>query len=154
MSQQRRASTLGKDRPEPGPLEVAEPVTSPAAPKTDAAGESTKAASPTAKGKDLLYVHTPCESGDGFQVLRQRGERIEVGEIRTMREGQPIHGELVRLTPRKESERLFDVDVLLDAPKPQPRNGPARVATDRYRRNWETIFGARAAKRADDDSAN
>jgi hypothetical protein len=59
-----------------------------------------------------------------------------------VKEGQPIHGELVTLKPRGESPRLFDVDVVHDARPVQPRSGSAQVATRSYRDNWDRIFGA------------
>ena len=59
-----------------------------------------------------------------------------------VREGRPLHGELVRLKAREESGRLFDVEVLHKA-KPEPQRtapGPAQVATDAYRKNWDRVF--------------
>lgn len=94
--------------------------------------------------KDVLFVHSPSEKGDGFRVIRKRDDAIELGEIRAVQEGRPIHGEVVRLTPRAEHEQLFDVDVLVPGQqKPaEARSGPAQVATDTYRANWEAIFGS------------
>ena len=98
--------------------------------------------------EDVVLIGGPTESGDGHQVLRKRDERLEYGEIRTVREGRPLHGELVRLKPRTESERLFDVEVL-HASKPDAAErktaGPAQVATDAYRRNWERVFAKNQA---------
>lgn len=97
--------------------------------------------------KDVVLVHSPSDSGEGYRVVRLRDSSVEVGEIRSMREGAPIHGEVVKLTPRKEHERLFDVEVLVpraDAATPalpDGRTGPAQVATAAYRTNWEMIFG-------------
>ena len=42
------------------------------------------------------------DEGDGFKVVRMREDSIEVGEIRGAEEGRPIHGEVVKLTPRPE----------------------------------------------------
>jgi hypothetical protein len=96
--------------------------------------------------RDVLFVGGKAETG-GWQVLRRREDSLEIGEVRPAVEGKPIHGEVVRLSPRKESERLFDVEVLVprDRPPPEPRNGkgPAQVASDAYRTNWDAIFGAR-----------
>jgi hypothetical protein len=98
--------------------------------------------------KDVVLVHSPSDSGEGYRVLRLRDSNLEVGEIRSMREGAPIHGEVVKLSPRKEHERLFDVEVLVPRPEATPalpdgRTGPAQVATAAYRTNWELIFGGR-----------
>ena len=57
-----------------------------------------------------------------------------------------MHGDVVRLSQRPEHERLYNVEVLVkssSAPE-APRSGPAQVATDRYRANWEAIFGPRS----------
>jgi hypothetical protein len=120
----------------PGPDAVADPPARPAALR------------PT----DVLYVHGPTENGDGFRVIRQREERLEIGELRTLREGRPLSGELVKLSPRTESDRLFDVNVLYATEKRSDCGGPAQVATDKYRRNWDTIFGGSPEPRKERDS--
>ena len=93
--------------------------------------------------EDVLIVGGPSEGGEGFRVLRKRDDTIQIGELRSMKEGQPIHGEVVKLRPREESERVFDVEVLVPAPENTgARHGPAQVATSTYRENWDAIFGA------------
>ncbi|MGC4064550.1 MAG: hypothetical protein QM784_07890 [Polyangiaceae bacterium] len=60
--------------------------------------------------------------------------------------GKPITGEVVRLSPRQESPLLCNVHVEY-APEPSSRAtsaGPAQVATDRYRQNWDQIFGKKS----------
>src|SRR5262247_2851993 len=95
--------------------------------------------------KDVVFVHSPLDEGEGYRVIRKRDDTIELGELRSVQEGRPIHGEMVRLSPRKEHERLFDVEVLVARPEPagSPRTGPAQVANNAYRTNWEAIFGRR-----------
>jgi hypothetical protein len=95
--------------------------------------------------QDVVFVHSPLDEGEGFRVIRRRDDAIELGELRSVQEGRPIHGEMVRLCPRKEHERLFDVEVLVPKPEPasSPRSGPAQVATHAYRQNWDSIFGDR-----------
>jgi hypothetical protein len=97
------------------------------------------------KTDDVVFVHSPTEKGDGFRVVRKRADTIEVGEIRALQEGRPVHGEVVKLSPREEHGQLFDVDVLLPAPAGDraeaSRSGPPQVATDAYRKNWDAIFG-------------
>ncbi|MFO0762907.1 MAG: hypothetical protein U0359_41105 [Byssovorax sp.] len=99
--------------------------------------------------EDVLFVHSPTEGGDGVRVIRKREDSIEVGELRAVQEGKPIHGDVIKLSPRPEHERLFNVEVLVpraEPPKPAPARshpGPARVANDTYRANWEAIFGPR-----------
>src|SRR6185503_9594165 len=92
-----------------------------------------------------VFVHSPLEKGEGYRVIRKRDDSLEVGELRSVQEGRPIQGEMIRLTPREEHERLFDVEVVLPRPEhpDASRSGPAQVATTAYRRNWEAIFGAR-----------
>lgn len=104
--------------------------------------------------EDVVLLHSPTESGDGVRVIRKRDDAIELGELRPMREGQPIHGDVVRLTQREEHKLLFDCEVLVPsaAPKEAPQKadpapkrlahkGPARVTSDAYRGGWDAIFG-------------
>jgi hypothetical protein len=98
----------------------------------------------SAEKHDVVFIHGPVERGDGFQVVRAREDRIELGELRPVEEGRPLHGDLVRLKQREDHTQLFDVEVLCEAPRgPAQRGGPAQVATDAYRTNWEAIFGER-----------
>ena len=101
-----------------------------------------------ASDEDVLFVGGPAESGEGVDVLRKRKDRLEVGELRPTKEGRPLHGELVKLKPRGESKRVFDVETVLaapGAPAASPartaHNGPAQVATTTYRKNWDKTFG-------------
>lgn len=93
--------------------------------------------------KDVVMIHSPHDDGQGYNVLRMRDGSLEVGAIRNIREGSPIHGDVVCLTQRKEHERLYNVETVIKSPRPaEPaRHGPAQVATDKYRTNWENIFG-------------
>jgi hypothetical protein len=109
--------------------------------------------------EDVVFVHSPAPGGEGYRVIRKRDDALEVGEIRSVQEGKPLQGDLVKLTPRKEHDRLFDVEVVVSreelgakgrealasgkAPPPRGHVGPAQVATDAYRANWEAIFGRR-----------
>jgi len=104
------------------------------------------------KTADVLLVGPPVEQGEGVAVLRRRGDRLEVGELREMREGQPLSpgAEIVRLRGRSEHGRLFDVEVLAELPGGAARTGPAQVASEAYRRGWDAAF--RPAIRSDDES--
>jgi hypothetical protein len=77
-------------------------------------------------------------------VLRARGDRVEAGVVSKVKEGEPLHGELVKLTPNPEFPLLCDVEVEFPSPHVPGRTlshgGPAQVATDRYRANWDAIF--------------
>jgi hypothetical protein len=92
--------------------------------------------------RDLVFVRGPTERGDGYSVIRSRTGNVEVGELRALRSGQPIQGEVVSLTPISGHDQLFEVDVLVEPPKEQRgRVGPARVTSNAYRQNWDAIFG-------------
>jgi hypothetical protein len=85
-------------------------------------------------------------SGDGqaVDVIRKRGDRIETGTVRRLEQGKPIHGEVVRLRQRENMPLLYDVEVEMPAPAqtaPVSSSGPAQVATDTYRKNWDAIYG-------------
>src|ERR1700704_4158755 len=103
---------------------------------------------PPRKTKDLGLVHGRTKDGTGLGVLRARDERLEMGTMRPLEEGKPIHGEVVKLTPRPEMPLLFDAETQFVAPdaslaKSTPENtaaagaGPPQVASDTYRRNWD-----------------
>jgi hypothetical protein len=104
------------------------------------------------KSPDVVLVGGPSEDGQGVSILRVRDDRVEAGELRPAAEGKPIVGELVKLTPREEHQRLFDVEVLARgpratstdarAPRSVPHKGPPRVASSSYRSGWERIFGS------------
>jgi len=95
---------------------------------------------------DVVFVHSKVESGEGFRIIRKRADVIEVGEIRPVQEGKPLTGEMIKLTPRKEHEQIFDVEVLVSREElgrgGLGHAGPAQVATTAYRSNWDAIFGA------------
>jgi hypothetical protein len=97
---------------------------------------------PPAPGEDVAILCGPTEDDQGQRLIRLREGELQAGELRPARPGMPLLGrELVRLRPRKDP-RICDVDVVhpAEAP-PRDRVGPAQVATDRYRDNWERIFG-------------
>jgi hypothetical protein len=93
--------------------------------------------------EDVALLCGPTEDGAGTRVLRARKGRVEAGIVRPAQEGRPLSGaEIVRLRPREGTPALCDVDVLHEPePTPGPAGRPARIATDRYRENWDRIFG-------------
>lgn len=98
-------------------------------------------------GDDVALVWGKTKSG-GLNILRKRADRLEAGVVEPLKEGAPIHGEVVQLHPRPDSP-LFDVEVHVPrtAPVPDPPvNGPAQVATDTYRKNWDSIYKNSARK--------
>jgi hypothetical protein len=102
--------------------------------------------SPGQMPKDIAILHGPTEDGEGARMLRFREGAVYAGEVRPVREGQSVeHHELVRLKPLEPESPICEVEVL-HAPEthrlPERKStGPARVATDGYRRNWGAIFG-------------
>jgi hypothetical protein len=106
----------------------------------------------TGSGQDIALIHGVTPEGD-LRILRRRKDRIELGGVRALREGVPITGEVVRLTPRAEFPLLCDVVTEMPAPPAvsdvaasSPRKGPAQVATDSYRDNWDRIFSSKPTK--------
>lgn len=106
--------------------------------------------------RDIALIHGVTPEGD-LQVLRHREDRLELGAVRALREGVPIVGEVVKLTPRKDFPLLCDVETALTVPKPADatsksadvaaaRKGPAQVATETYRSNWDRIWNRPRSK--------
>jgi hypothetical protein len=110
--------------------------------------ESPKNASAKRDLTDVVLVYGKSEDGRRYDVLRQRGTEVQAGTMRPLDEGKPIHGEVVRLKPREESPALFDIEVQHDMPSSTGR--PAKVATDQYRKGWESIW----AKKRDTHTLN
>ena len=71
-------------------------------------------------GEDVALVWGKSDDGETLGVLRKRGDAIEPALVKKAREGEPIHGELVRLSPRDEPN-LYDVEVLHDARRSEAR---------------------------------
>lgn len=84
-------------------------------------------------------MHSRTDDGQGIRVLRAREGRVEAGELRAMKEGAPISGEVVSLKQRQEHPLLWDVDVQY-RPRTNSHAGPARVSSRAYRDNWDSIF--------------
>lgn len=100
--------------------------------------------------RDLAFLQGPTEDGKGARVLRLRDGELSAGEIRPAREGEPVTDrELVRLKPLGEGGPVCEVEVLHAPERParpgddKPSQGPARVSTESYRKNWSAVFGAK-----------
>jgi hypothetical protein len=95
---------------------------------------------------DVALIHGKTADGEGLRIIRKREDRIELGAVRPLQHGTPITGEVVTLTPRPDFPLLCDVKVELEAQRAtsdvaeNARSGPAQVATDRYRENWDRIW--------------
>lgn len=124
-------------------------MTSPKSPSSPPAADQAKPA--PAPSTDVALVHRVTPDGT-VHVIRRRGDQLEAGALSPVREGAPVHGEVLSLRPRENCPLLCDVDVLYTPPvAPQPstspsarpaqrRKGPAQVATDDYRDNWDSIW--------------
>ena len=122
--------------------------------------------------KDIAILSGPTEDGQGARVVRIRdGGEVSAGEIRPMREGEPINkSELVRLHPLDANKRVCAVEVLHapssaasgatgrdkpDAEHESKRSaGPVRVSNAKYRQNWNVIFGSKDSAADGDWSLN
>ncbi|MFO0611981.1 MAG: hypothetical protein U0414_05315 [Polyangiaceae bacterium] len=125
-------------------------------PPPSGASDAVAAEAKPEKPKDVVFVHGQTPNGLGIARLRTDGEgdeRIELGELRPLKEGQPLLGEVVRLSRREESDRLFDVEVLMKAREDSkrelteresgPRKGPPKVSSNAFRLHWDDVFGAK-----------
>jgi hypothetical protein len=94
--------------------------------------------------EDVALVCGVSDDGHSVDIIRKRGERIETGTVRRLEPGKPIHGEVVRLKPREHAPLVCDVEVELAAPSTNAEpssSGPAQVATESYRKNWDAVYG-------------
>ena len=103
---------------------------------------------------DVALVHRITPDG-ALRVIRRRGDQLEAGALQPLREGMPIQGEVVSLRPRESCPLVCDVDVLYTPPKTTPpksaapaprRKGPAQVASDDYRENWDSIWSGKKSQ--------
>lgn len=133
----------------------------PAAPPPNAPATATSEPSPS-PAADVVLLGPPTADGQGIHVLRAREERIEAAELRQLREGQPVSGEIVTLKPRPENPRICDVASSYTPPassasppssgaSPSSRKGPAQVASQAYREGWDEIFGEAAEREPTSD---
>lgn len=97
--------------------------------------------------QDVALLYAPTDDEKGARFMRVRKGRLQMGEARPLAEGQSLCGqELVRMRRRAELPVLFDVEVIHPAERPRRDTlGPAQVASDEYRRNWEDTFAPHKA---------
>ncbi len=97
---------------------------------------------------DVVLVHGRTEDGHGLRALRSRPGKLEVAEIRQVQKGKPLAaGDVVSLKPRDESPLLWDVDVQYSAGEESSAVGPPKVTSQKYRSNWDAVFGKKKRKR-------
>ena len=104
---------------------------------------------PPKNGKDVALLCGRSEDGKSIQIIRRRNDTLEAGVVQPLEEGKPLTGEVVTLTPRAGQPLLCDVEVHHDARTtaskstvPAPPTKPAKVASDAYRSNWDTIWSS------------
>lgn len=106
---------------------------------------------PKPRSEDVALVYGRSEDGAGVRILRKRQDSFELGEIRPLEHGKPLSGEVVQLRQRGQSP-LFDVEVQVANPHVKANDtaaarptltGPAQVATDAYRENWDAIWSSK-----------
>jgi len=107
---------------------------------------------------DVVMVAGQTPDGAGAHVVRARPGRIEAGQVRPMKDGQPLTGgEVVRLEQRTDVPHLYDVKVehtvagagTSDAPGDRRAAGEAhRAAADAHRAAAEMHRAAAAESRA------
>lgn len=110
-------------------------------PLPDPAVDADAAAGDSEAEHDVVLVHSRTADGAGIRALRSRPGRLEAAELRPLKRGTPIMaGEIISLRERAGSPVLWDVEVVhRDG---ETHEGPPRVTTASYRRNWDSIFGA------------
>jgi hypothetical protein len=95
---------------------------------------------------DVVLVHGATGDGEGARVLRARPGHIEAGEVRPVRDGQPLTpgGEVVRLVERSGAPCVYDVKVDYRVPTAtaasRTGSGPPQVSTREYRESWDRTF--------------
>jgi hypothetical protein len=111
-------------------------------------GKRTSGSKRTRRSRDVALILHPTEDNEGFQVLRQRAadRPLEIGTVRPLREGRPLDGagEVVTLRPHPDMPLVCDVKTELALEPRATSDGPAQVATERYRRGWDAIWGTPA----------
>jgi hypothetical protein len=99
------------------------------------------------RARDVALLYAPTDDEKGARFVRAKNGQLQAGEMRPLAVGQSLSGqELVRMHPRAEMPYLCDVEVIHPAEKPmRDTQGPAQVASDRYRNNWDATFGTQRA---------
>jgi hypothetical protein len=101
---------------------------------------------PAGEAGDVALVFGRDEHG--VHVLRRRGPDapVEAGVLHPLVEGKPITEEVIALRPRADAPLVFDVKTVLDRPTPRAAgDGPSQVASEEYRKGWDTIWGRKRA---------
>ncbi len=98
--------------------------------------------------EDVALLYSRSDDGRSYGILRRRKEEIQVGTLRPLEEGKPIHGEIVTLSARSESPLLFDVETEHAVTTARQASGPPKIATKEYREGWDSIWSEKSGSRA------
>lgn len=95
--------------------------------------------------EDVAMVVGASVDSQQLAVLRKRGGELSAAILRAAKEGQPLHGELIRLRARDGEPHLYDVESVYEAPRDRSadRGRPAQVATEEYRDGWDRLWKGR-----------
>ena len=111
-----------------------------------------KSSSKMVKSDDVALICGRSEDGAGLNIVRKRDDKVEFGTVQPLKHGKAISGEVVRLIPRKETPLLCDVEVQWSSQGTKSADSavkrPAQVATDSYRKNWDSIWQRRRSREA------
>jgi hypothetical protein len=129
----------------------APPLSAP--PEGHGSGAAAPATEAAARPLDVVFIQGATEDRKGLRVLRARPEGIELGEVRPLEEGKPILGDVVKLEPTPGFPMICQVKTELrvrapkaaDAQPSRSHSGPAKVASEAYRSNWDAIWSDRRA---------
>lgn len=86
-------------------------------------------------GEDRLTVGPTLPDGSHAYVRHTAEHEIEVGSLRPHRDGEPLGSNSFHLEERRDGE--YAIKPVFDS----GHKGPAKVVTDAYRSNWDSIFG-------------
>jgi hypothetical protein len=99
---------------------------------------------------DVVFLQGPTDDGEGTRALRSRPGKLELAELRPVKEDRPLArtSELVGLRPTR-LPYMYEVETLMKKPEPAEEKptaetghgGPPRVSSDTYRKNFDRIFG-------------
>ncbi len=101
-----------------------------------------------ASHEDVALLYSQSEDGRSYGIVRRRHDEIQIGTLRALEEGKPIHGELVSLRPREDSPVLFDVETEHATAPGRKTSGPPKIATREYRDGWDSIWSEKSGSRA------
>jgi hypothetical protein len=77
------------------------------------------------------------EDGDIHLVKHNEDHSFSYGKLEQPKDGEPIYGEIVELSQSENIPGVFDIKTIMES----RTGGPAQVANDSYRKNWDVIFG-------------